>query len=155
MFLGHNPEAQLLVRAGKWVVVLDTAPVPVVPTILPKNPSGPTFFAPKSTCSHYFAQKSNGSARSIRCICGLWLSTWSWVVVQPREGRPMEESWKSCGNGEYLNMLLNLESESVEVTRYQAKVDTGGVACDCGPVEARMRWKWDFQKECFYECCDF
>ena len=28
------------------------------------------------------------------------------------------------------------------LTRYQTKVDTGGVACDCGPVEARLRWKW-------------
>ena len=44
--------------------------------------------------------------------------------------------------------------------RYQTKVDTGGVACDCGPVEARMRWKWSFWKlqllpspfpiQCFY-----
>ena len=35
-----------------------------------------------------------------------------------------------------------------ELTRYQAKVDTGGVACDCGPVEARMRCTMHiFQKQ--------
>ena len=46
---------------------------------------------------------------SMRCISGLWLSACSWVKGQPREGRAMEESWKSCGNGESLDERVNVK----------------------------------------------
>ena len=52
---------------------------------------------------------------------------------------------------EWWVMKKYLEWEWVEGSlhcRYQAKVDTGGVACDCGPVEARMRCTMHiFQKQ--------
>ena len=49
----------------------------------------------------------------------------------------MEESSKSSGNGEQIEKKDCFDQRPL--TRYQTKVDTGGVACDCGPVEARLR----------------
>ena len=92
VFLGHDPGAQLsrIVRASKCSVVPAPSPILHLP-----------LFLQLFSISHYFSS-SDYFASKVGWISGSWLFALFSVPGRHREGRIMEESSKSSGNGEQI-----------------------------------------------------